>query len=118
MGDSITGFDAAPDRYMTHGRETIDRQRDFAHEAARAVGGGALAGDAKAVAELADLMFAFHCQAQVMKYRDRSGLKGDAAADMAKAEFYQAMLEHVLKGTPDPRSGRPDFTPYQRPTGR
>ena len=109
MADSTTGFDRAPDRYTALGRETIDRQRDFAHEAARTVG-------AEDVNELADMLFAYHCWAQVMKYEDRAGLKGDPTADRAKAEFYKAMFAHVLKGSPDPRSGRPDFTPYQRPT--
>ena len=98
--DSRTGADRAPDRYMATGRETIDRMRDLAH---------ALFGEPG----LADAAFAFHCLATAMKYADRTGLKGDAEVDRAKADWYRRMVDHVVSGGDDPRSGRPAFEPWR-----
>lgn len=98
--DSATGHERAPERYMATGRETIDRMRDLARE---------IFGDP----DLADMAFAFHCLATALKYADRAGLKGDADVDRAKADWYSQMVDHVLDGTDDPRSGRPDFEPWQ-----
>lgn len=104
--DSATGHDRAPDRYMAHGRETIDRQRDLAHKVARG-----MVPD-EAVPAMADVLFVYLCVAQSMRYNDRLGRKGDPAEDAKKRAFYDAMAEHICFGTPDPRSDRPGFTPY------
>ena len=100
MGDTEVGADRAPDRYMATGRETIDRMRDLAH---------VLFGDPG----LADMAFAFHCLATSLKYSDRAGLKGDATVDRSKAAWYRRMVDHVVGGGDDPRSGRPGFEPWQ-----
>jgi hypothetical protein len=91
--DDATGFNVAPKRYSAHGRETIDRIRDV----------------------LGDEGFAAYCCGTALKYRDRAGLKGDAAEDLKKAEWYEAMHACVLFGRPDPRTYRAGFQPYQRP---
>lgn len=94
MSDDNTGFYVAPKRYSAHGRETIDRIRD----------------------ELGDGGFAAYCRGQVIRYTDRLGLKGDEDEDDAKARWYYEMYLHVTTGGPDPRHGREDFQPYQRPS--
>jgi hypothetical protein len=102
--DSVDGTDRRPDRYAgPGGRETIDRMRDLAH-------------DTVSDPQLADLVFAFTCNATALAYRDRAGKKGDAALDLRKAEFWDAMAEHVIdpSACPDPRHKRPDFEPYER----
>lgn len=99
--DSPTGHDRAPDRYSGQGRETIDRMRDLAHEMFGEPG-------------LADDVFAFHCIATALKYADRYGKKDATEIEEKKLAWYLAMAEHVLDGTPDPRSERSGFTPWQR----
>lgn len=90
--DDATGFKVAPVRYSAHGRETIDRIRDA----------------------LGDEGFAAYCRGTALKYRDRSGLKGDAAEDDKKAEWYEQMYRCVVSGAPDPRTYRDGFVPYTR----
>jgi len=99
LSDSPTGHDRAPDRYSGHGRETIDRMRDLAHEMFHH--------------KLADDMFAFHCIATALKYADRRGKKDATEIEEKKLAWYLAMAEHVIDGTPDPRSERADFVPWE-----
>lgn len=101
MNDSPDGFDRAPDRYMRHDRETVDRMRDLAH---------AIFGDTG----LADLAFVYACLTHTMKYDDRAGLKGDANTDTRKSLWWHTMAEHVLPGTgvTDPRASRATYTPW------
>ena len=99
--DSPAGHDRAPDRYSGQGRETIDRMRDLAHE---------MFTNPKA----ADEAFAFHCIATALKYADRHGKKDATEIEDKKLAWYLAMAEHVIDGTPDPRSERADFVPWQR----
>lgn len=101
MSDSPTGHDRAPDRYSGHGREPIDRMRDLAHE---------MFPNPKA----ADEAFAFHCIATALKYDDRHGKKDPTEIEEKKLAWYLAMAEHVIDGTPDPRSERADFVPWKR----
>lgn len=108
--DSVAGFDRAPERYTTQGRETIDRMRDMAHTLTDTLPSD-FRGDR---AKLADVMFAYHCLVTELKYQDRAGTKGDPEGDAKKAEWYHAMAMHVLAGSPDPRADRPDFVPYSR----
>ena len=92
--DSPTGHDAQPSRYTRpDGRETLDAIRD----------------------RLGDAGFIAFCVGNAMKYEDRQGKKGDAEEDRKKATFYRQMEAHVKGSGPDPRSGRPGFTPYRRP---
>lgn len=85
MTDSATGYGRAPDRYSAKGRETIDRIRDA----------------------LGDAGFLAFCEGQAIRYRDRIGLKDDAAQDTAKAEWYEKMVLRVQGRGPDPvRGGR------------
>lgn len=114
MSDSIDGKDRAPDRYMSAGRETIDRMRDEAHVLADAIVAAGIQFDT--VDKLADALFAFHCRATAMKYEDRAGAKGDGSADYRKCAWYRAMERHIIRGGPDPRAERPDFVPYTRPS--
>lgn len=93
--DANTGFTSVPTRYATaSGREVIDLIRD----------------------SLSDEEFVAYCLGNAMKYRARAGKKGDAHLDFEKADFYGAMADHIRDPalTPDPRSARPDFTPYKR----
>lgn len=86
-----TGFDKVPERYATEsGREAIDVIRD----------------------SMTDSEFISFCTANAMKYQMRLGKKG--SDDAEKARWYTEMASHVEKGTPDPRSGRPGFSPYVR----
>lgn len=86
-----TGFDKVPERYATEsGREAIDIIRD----------------------SMTDSEFISFCTANAMKYQMRLGKKG--SDDAEKARWYTEMASHVEQGTPDPRSGRPRFTPYVR----
>lgn len=94
QADDATGFNVAPVRYSAHGRETIDRIRDT----------------------LGDEAFIAYCRGTAMKYRDRAGLKGDAAEDAKKAQWYLQMADHVSFGAPDPRAYRAGFQPYVRPS--
>ena len=112
-----TGLDRAPDRYMGHGRETVDRMRDTAYVAARWLADYDC--DLRDTDALADALFAFACETHALKYEDRCGRKGDPAVDAAKATFWRGMAAHVRNPEvyPDPRSGRPGFTPYVRPGG-
>ena len=88
--DSI-GFSSAPDHYAGE-REAIDLIRDA----------------------LGDDGFIAFCLGNAMKYRLRAGKKGPTEEDLRKAEWYEAMRLHVLRphGRPDPRSGRPGWSPY------
>lgn len=110
------GFDAAPPRYMTQGRETVDRMRDEAfRRAVSLIQSGAV--EVKHVEELADALFLFACETHARKYRDRAGHKAGASAeeDRKKALFWEQMAAHVRDegASPDPRSRRPGFTPYR-----
>ena len=109
--DSPVGFDRAPERYMAHGRETIDRMRDRAFVVAEAHLGAV--GDVANA--LADVLFVYHCEVTAMKYADRAGRKDDEQQDRDKAVFYRRMAAHVRGFGPDPRSERADFTAYRRP---
>ena len=111
--DSATGFDRAPDRYMTTGRETIDRERDQAHDVAEAyLGPGATPDE---VVRLANTLFSYHCDTVALKYLDRKGKKGPPEIDLEKARWYLQMAAHVRgEGMEDPRSRRPEFVPYVR----
>lgn len=83
MSDDI-GDTSAPARYMATGREAIDIIRE----------------------ELGDPGFVAFCLGCSRKYELRAGHKGDAATDLAKAQWYLAMARHVMLGTPDPRTYR------------
>jgi len=109
--DTVDGTDRPPARYTQNGRETLDTMRDRAYaEAERQLGPGPLAD------LLADLLFAFHCEATALKYSDRSGSKGDAIGDAKKCAFYRQMAAHVRSPGqyPDPRCLRPGFRGYTR----
>lgn len=109
--DTVDGTDRPPARYTQNGRETLDTMRDRAYaEAERQLGPGPLAD------LLADLLFAFHCEATALKYSDRSGSKGDATGDAKKYAFYRQMAAHVRdpKIYLDPRFQRPGFQVYTR----
>ena len=95
MTDDTTGYTTAPARYTAteDGRETCDRMRDL----------------------LGDEGFAAACQANVIKYTDRAGRKGDWLEDMAKAWWWTQMFLHVRGEAEDPRSGRAGFVPYKMP---
>ena len=115
--DTPVGFDRAPDRYMAHGRETIDRMRDRAFVVAEAYAGAVGAAD-EVTNALADLLFIYHCEVTAMKYEDRAGRKGDEGdeqQDRDKALFYRRMAAHVRGFGPDPRVNRADFMAYRRP---
>lgn len=113
--DDATGFERAPDRYTAGGteRETIDEMRDLAWNVAERLWLSEV-GDVATLA-IADALFAFHCDATALKYERRKGRKGAADEDAAKARWYRAMAAHARGEGPDPRVGRPDFKPYQRP---
>lgn len=117
--DTPTGFDRAPDRYTAGGtgRETIDEMRDLAYQQAVRLVGDKHDGVVDGVTpdELADELFAYHCDATALKYGRRKGRKGAADEDVAKAKWYRTMVAHARGEGPDPRAGRPDFKPYQRP---
>ena len=87
---SDNGFNTAPERYTTQGRETIDRIRD----------------------DLGDEGFRVFCAGNATKYEDRAGAKGDPEGDAAKARFYRQMVAHLDGEAEDPRSGREGFVPY------
>lgn len=109
--DTVDGTDRPPARYTHNGRETIDTMRDHAYaEAERQLGPGPLAD------QLADLLFAFHCEATALKYSDRSGSKGDPDGDAKKCAFYRQMAAYVRSPGqyPDPRCLRPGFQKYER----
>lgn len=76
-GDDPTGFQAAPDRYMSTGRETIDRIRD----------------------RLGDEGFVAFCNGNVLKYSDRAGLKGDPEGDAEKVRWYATRWLHTFAAT-------------------
>ena len=58
--------------------------------------------------ELGDIAFIGFCRGNAIKYKWRSGLKGNASACIAKAKWYDQMADHVASdGTaPDPRDRR------------
>jgi hypothetical protein len=90
--------------------------RDLAHDTAARVLANVPALSTQDRDDLADLLFAFHCEATTLKYEDRVGRKGDPADDRRKADWYRRMLAHVRGDGPDPRAERADFVPYRRPT--
>jgi len=94
--DDQLGYDKAPDRYNRNGREAIDTIRD----------------------SMTDEQFVAFCRGNAIKYRDRTGAKGPAATDEAKARWYEQMADHVHRGLPDPRCGRDGFVEYERPDTR
>lgn len=107
VADDATGFHVAPARYSGQERETIDLLRDAAGALLReALAAGCSPGDAA---------FAVHCGLTARKYRSRLGRKGPPEEDLRKAEWYEQMWEHVVRGGPDPRSYRAGFSPYVRP---
>lgn len=118
-----TGFEKAPARYMTNGRETIDMQRDAAHVYANTVIehlGLPAATEIVRIGrrnDVADFVFHAHCTLTAMKYSDRAGRKGPALKDHEKRAFYESMANHIENPDtcPDPRWRRADFVPYQRP---
>lgn len=67
--------------------------------------------------ELGDVGFIAYCTGAAMKYRRRAGSKpGESAEkDIAKASWYEQMVEHVRGVAEDPRATRPGFEPYKRP---
>ena len=79
-----TGFDKAPARYMTQGRETIDRIRDL----------------------LGDAGFVAYCHGNALKYADRAGAKGDPIGDAEKFRWYTQMADFVEGRGEDPRTYR------------
>lgn len=56
-------------------------------------------------ANLGLIAFMGFCEGNAIKYRWRAGLKGDAAEDEAKAQWYEAMSLYAQNGGPDPRVG-------------
>ncbi len=84
------GFDKPPDRYTRSGRETIDLIRD----------------------SMTDTEFTAYCKGQVIRYKDREGLKD--SDDLNKAHFYHLMYLHMLDGGKDPRAYREGFQDYIR----
>jgi hypothetical protein len=126
--DSTDGRDRAPDRYSSHGRETIDRQRDasrlLAYDLVQRLVDSDVPPDARrfladnaaaVVVMLADQLFAYHCMAQCIRYADRTGRKGGAdgaAADKLKRRFYAQMFRHVSGAGLDPRASREGYVPY------
>lgn len=115
--DTPDGFDRAPDRYTSTGRETVDTMRDGARSLA------ALLTDRQPLSptDLGDLLFLYACWTHQRKYEDRLGKKGtpeDAAKDADKARWWREMGAHVANpsNNPDPRANRADYTPYQRHT--
>lgn len=107
-----TGFDKAPDRYMTQGRETVDRMRDLCRK--RALEWQADLGPDSI--ELIDLLFVVACETHKMKYSDRKGVKEgvDPKRDIDAAAWWEQMAKHVQDPArfPDPRYTRVNFIPY------
>jgi len=98
------GYDAAPLRYMKHGRETVDRMRDLCRETARMAGQGAVFGDS---------IFATLCSCQALKYSDRLGLKEGGDGDVKKMLWWTSMAQHIAGDGEDPRAGRAGFVSYR-----
>ncbi len=94
VADQQLGYDKAPDRYMAHGRETIDTIRD----------------------SMTDVEFIRYCWGTYIRYCDRLGLKDPVEVEQKKITFYRQMAQHVVDpdGVPDPRAYRADFAPYVR----
>ena len=92
MSGYSLGFDRLPGRYKGGGREAIDQIRD----------------------SMTDDQFFHFCRGSAMKYQIRAGLKGPRSRDLGKAVWYLKMSDHVKYDSPDPRSGRPGFQPYER----
>ncbi len=108
--DTSAGFDRPPARYTRTGREAIDVMRDRAHQLARR---HLHDDDGDAARQLADALFAYHCEATAMKYEARAGAKGDPGGDAEKALWYRRMAAHARGYGPDPRHERPGFEPYR-----
>lgn len=112
MGEeSDNGTASAPDRYMSKGRETVDRMRDLVTDEIKYHSWGGR--DHLTAAEA----WAIVCKAMALKYSDRAGAKGDPDGDAEKKAWWLAMSKSAGSGwrgnPPDPRSERPDFTPYE-----
>lgn len=60
-------------------------------------------------AALGDVGFKAYCVGNVMKYRARAGKKGSEDEDLAKADWYMGMVDHLDGNGPDPRSARPGW---------
>ena len=100
------GFDSIPARYATeNGREVVDIMRDMCHDFAKEVVGR----------DLGDKIFSLVAATHALKYELRSGKKGDLEGDAEKLQWWSQMRDHAGSGLPDPRSGRPDYTPYTPP---
>lgn len=115
--DSAVGFDRAPDRYSSEGRETIDRQRDLCHIQAERMIDMNFFPEGTSINMLADAMFSAHCNLCAMKYDDRNGKKDDPDQERSKSKWYMQMFHHIFGAAPDPRSSRDGFEPYVRPKG-
>jgi hypothetical protein len=111
LGDA-TGHLSAPKRYNTGDRETIDKMRDLSFGAARRFL-GPVATEFE-VERLADHMFSYLCNAQVIRYTDRRGMKDAEAQEDAKADWYDKMAKCAIESGEDPRCKRPGFVPYRR----
>lgn len=96
-----TGFDAAPARYTSGGREVCDLMRDKCAQMGEIVGVGG------------DVLFAAACLTHVMKYVERAKNPDN---DREKARWWFEMYIHIVSEgqSPDPRHRRPDFVPYSR----
>jgi hypothetical protein len=59
--------------------------------------------------------YSAHGRETIDRIRDVLGDTGFVATeDMAKANWYRQMADHVAYGTLDPRAGREGFEPYAR----
>lgn len=59
--------------------------------------------------------FVAYCRGNVIKYVSRSGLKGDAAEDLAKAAWYANRAAEELRKVELPSRVRVEQTPVQSP---
>lgn len=101
MSADDTGFDAAPARYTTHGREVVDIMRDACHD---------IAADNYDVVE-GDFLFMVVCASHAMKYRLRDK---DTETDAEKRRWWEQMMRHAGDPDqhPDPRAARPGFVAW------
>lgn len=115
MSDSVDGFDRAPDRYSSQGRETVDRMRDLCRENAfkLSVKLGLVPCDHTLIDRIGDFIFSTACETHAMKYSDRLGLKDSIDVDSQKMKWWTKMAHHASGLDDDPRSNRPGFKPYE-----
>lgn len=97
------GASVIPNRYAGE-RECIDLIRDRAQ--------GWLVEALKCGCSMNDAAFAVHCASTAFKYRFRTGKKDVAEQDIAKAEWYEQMFQHLCGNVGDPRQSRPGFEDY------